>query len=571
MRHKILQIDDANMAGFEWSYTFWLSRARDRSLTLTLTQSARGEIRRDIEPTTGIAGGVALYRALDEMMSEVGYALEESNVEEAAKAIERLGVEIAAEFRSAQRVVAAQDATGLPGETDRPRGGLADDEVETNRSVRDFVGTKPRLPDAGSAPNEDEPALRGTVHLPEPIQSALDEAAAGMTTCALLAGDPAIQPVTAWLEDEDHLTDALCTESLWVHVVSPDMLADAAGESSVHARSNSDRAALVRRGLARALSGDHDIWGLEYPVRVRVPVVTSTGERLVFGCRFSRFDDSPIVEWDGLFASDDTYRRWLRSKGSFTCLSDFDALPLATRAAFLGPKIPSLPERPFCCYIPQDSSRVPPIQVPKRRPTSAKFVGQVEWAWSAAHSRSDHLYLSLSSDRKYWLLWHEWHDEYGDQSRAGAFTRCGGSTPEEAAAALVDCYYRGEQEEFVETEGPWDVVAAGILSIVELTRIAAVLWPPTIDPSPNARFSRPRGSQCRYFAVEEVVPLGESAWTFESESLEEAFDAYMNQVATSVASGHGTGLVFLFDRKRRRVVTSTEGGSCERAVDYWLP
>lgn len=422
-----------------------------------------------------------------------------------------------------------------------------------------------------NTPDDDETSALPTVELPDPIQRALDEAVSGMTMCAVFAGDAAIRPVTDWLEHEqNHLTDLICTTDCWLHVVNPHWLANVAWEFEPGEQSNLERATFVRGLLARVLGGDQDLWGLEYPVRIRVPVTTSAGEPQILGCRFSRFDDSPPVEWEGLFSNDDSYRRWLRSEGYLASLSDFDALPLGTRAAFVSPATPALPARPFCCYITQDNRGAAHVQIPKRRPRSAKFIGHVEWAWGPAHSRSDYLYLSLSSDKKHWLLWHEWHDEYGDQSRAGAYTSCSQASPEETAAALVECYYQGEQKEFAEIEGPWDVAAAGVLSIVELTRIAAALWPPTLDASPDARLARPRGSQCRYFAVEEIPPLGESAWSFESELLEEAFDAYTNQVAANVASGHGTGLVFVFDRTRRRVVSSTDGGSADGAVEYWL-
>jgi hypothetical protein len=101
MKRTIYRIEDSNMAGFEWWYRFTLSRAHDRSLTLTLTQSARGANRLDIEPAAGLRTGVQVYEALSDMLSVAGYSLDERDLDEIAAEIAELDAEVAEQFRTA--------------------------------------------------------------------------------------------------------------------------------------------------------------------------------------------------------------------------------------------------------------------------------------------------------------------------------------------------------------------------------------------------------------------------------------------------------------------------------------
>lgn len=101
MKRAILRIDDANMAGFEWSYTFWLGRARDRTLTLSLRQSAAGELRRDVGPAKSLRTGVDVYQALGGMLDDLGYYVGGIDTEAVAHEIEQFDPAVAAQFRVA--------------------------------------------------------------------------------------------------------------------------------------------------------------------------------------------------------------------------------------------------------------------------------------------------------------------------------------------------------------------------------------------------------------------------------------------------------------------------------------
>jgi hypothetical protein len=111
MKHTILRIEDSNMAGFEWWYSFALSRARDRALTLTLSQSARGENRLNVAPATGLRTGVAVYQALSDMLSETEHSIADFDVDAIAAEIEPIDPDVAAQFRNApEEVEEAEEA-----------------------------------------------------------------------------------------------------------------------------------------------------------------------------------------------------------------------------------------------------------------------------------------------------------------------------------------------------------------------------------------------------------------------------------------------------------------------------
>lgn len=46
-----------------------------------------------------------------------------------------------------------------------------------------------------------------------------------------------------------------------------------------------------------------------------------------------------------------------------------------------------------------------------RMPRSARYLGQVEWAWSPANSRISAYYLSMDRRHRHWLLWLKPYDD----------------------------------------------------------------------------------------------------------------------------------------------------------------
>src|SRR5687767_10748307 len=110
--------------------------------------------------------------------------------------------------------------------------------------------------------------------------------------------------------------------------------------------------------------------------------------------------------------------------------------------------------RSRCFYVLPEEKPPRNVRFPARRPRSARYVGEVSWSWSPGHSRSDSLYLSLDTRRRYWLLWLEWADGELSESNLSAYTRRDGLSPVEAAKLLVACWYKGEELEFSDIGGP---------------------------------------------------------------------------------------------------------------------
>ncbi len=48
---------------------------------------------------------------------------------------------------------------------------------------------------------------------------------------------------------------------------------------------------------------------------------------------------------------------------------------------------------------------------PENMPRSARYIGQVEWAWSPVNARIDAYYLSTNRARTHWFLWLRLYDD----------------------------------------------------------------------------------------------------------------------------------------------------------------
>jgi len=103
VRVTILEVSDSNMAGDHWTTSFILAKQEDGSLTLSCQQD--GEYPIELDPATDITTGVALYEALRSMMSEVGYGLEDYELDELAERISPLSTSVADNFRNAPRLI----------------------------------------------------------------------------------------------------------------------------------------------------------------------------------------------------------------------------------------------------------------------------------------------------------------------------------------------------------------------------------------------------------------------------------------------------------------------------------
>jgi hypothetical protein len=281
------------------------------------------------------------------------------------------------------------------------------------------------------------------ISLPPAQQLRLDQAAAKLGSGHALTDCRPLRALTAWLEEEGRITEAVCDQATWIHVFdSPQAqrAIDRRVEEMDDVPTSNELLAIAREVFAQGLTDDEEFWGWEYPVHVPIPVRTSRGEELVLGFVFETWAESPPGEWDGLFRSREAYVVWLRAQGYWTAMTEFDALG--------------------------DEEKL------------AEFCGV-------------------------------WLEEEGDSSGN-----------------------EGRDEEEAE-EGDEDSLGD--------------------DASGGDRWYL----KFRYYAVQEVQPIGEITWEHACDDEEEAYRAYFAQVAENYAKYGAPQSVLLLDCRERRVLSAT--------------
>jgi len=100
----ILEIDDSNMAGYEWTWTFYLNKTVRRRFTLSAKQTVSNDRPMSMASRRGLRDGVDIYDALTSMISELGYHLPDYNLEKVATCIARLEPALAADFLGGEQL-----------------------------------------------------------------------------------------------------------------------------------------------------------------------------------------------------------------------------------------------------------------------------------------------------------------------------------------------------------------------------------------------------------------------------------------------------------------------------------
>lgn len=137
--------------------------------------------------------------------------------------------------------------------------------------------------------------------------------------------------------------------------------------------------------------------------------------------------------------------------------------------------VKGLPERPanWSITFGTEAEGLAPTAMPR----SARYIAQVEWAWSPMHMRIDAYYLSMCSHHRHWVLWSKGYDDnwsrWMDPSAVAVASRAG--LPVNAAGRLMlhDCWAQ-------ERDGGLDrfhwVNECGILDAGELAEVASAVW-----------------------------------------------------------------------------------------------
>lgn len=139
-------------------------------------------------------------------------------------------------------------------------------------------------------------------------------------------------------------------------------------------------------------------------------------------------------------------------------------------------RVADLPGRPRGWTAAMD--RLPADVAPRRMPWSARYLGQVEWAWSPMHSRIDAYHLSLDRSRSRWLLWVRHYD--GNWGRwAGAEVEAHAPRARlawrDAAMLLLADYWAHARDEFDVDRFHW-IAQSGVLEVGELSEVARAVW-----------------------------------------------------------------------------------------------
>lgn len=146
-----------------------------------------------------------------------------------------------------------------------------------------------------------------------------------------------------------------------------------------------------------------------------------------------------------------------------------------------------LPQEPkdfeACCLIYSDrndySWSLPEDKMPQRFPSSAKFIGQFEWAWSIYSNRIDGYYIGSNTKKTHWFLWIRWLDEeaYSIQFKSVLYAYCPRKYNDAHLAAIYLLRYawRFEAAETTLDKPHW-INNNHLLSISEIMAISREVW-----------------------------------------------------------------------------------------------
>lgn len=137
--------------------------------------------------------------------------------------------------------------------------------------------------------------------------------------------------------------------------------------------------------------------------------------------------------------------------------------------------VKGLPERPtnwLITFGTQAEGLAPPAM-----PRSARYIAQVEWAWSPMHMRIDAYYLSMCSRHRYWVLWGKGYDDnwsrWMDPNAVAVTSRAG--LPFDAAARLMLHDYWAHERDGGLDRFHW-VNESGMLAAGGVAEIATAVW-----------------------------------------------------------------------------------------------
>ena len=118
--------------------------------------------------------------------------------------------------------------------------------------------------------------------------------------------------------------------------------------------------------------------------------------------------------------------------------------------------------------------------VPRQIPRSAKFVIQVEWAWTPMHNRLTNYHISLDSARKRWVIWESilndhsipWRWYTVDQVH---LVQRSGLSREAAAMILLKAAWENNRDGEMIDHYHW-INGTGLIEVGTASEIARLVW-----------------------------------------------------------------------------------------------
>lgn len=109
MKIPILEISESNMAGFEWTVTFFINKTKSRGLTLSCRHSRAEEGGTPRVPAVkNLTSGNQVYDALTAILDDMGDSIENHDTDEIAREIKAVDKKMASEFRRAAQEGASE-------------------------------------------------------------------------------------------------------------------------------------------------------------------------------------------------------------------------------------------------------------------------------------------------------------------------------------------------------------------------------------------------------------------------------------------------------------------------------
>ena len=101
MKIKLLSFSDSNMMGDRWEWSFFISRKRDKTYTISCKQTVRSGPKQEIDEVVGLTDGKSVYAAFTAQIEDAGYYFDGKDAELVASRLAELSDTLSKEFLQA--------------------------------------------------------------------------------------------------------------------------------------------------------------------------------------------------------------------------------------------------------------------------------------------------------------------------------------------------------------------------------------------------------------------------------------------------------------------------------------